>query len=121
MRSVKELKVYKDAFDTVLDIYRVTKSFPKDEQFGLVSQMRRAAVSVCSNLAEGSARGSRTDFRHFVYMARGSAAELECQVSLSAALGFIKNTTANDLGQRIDEILKMLSGLLSSLSKDTNN
>lgn len=87
MKSVKELKVYKMAFQISLDIYKLTEHFPHSELFGLVSQMRRAAVSVCSNLAEGCSRGTTKEYVHFVYMAKGSASELSCQIDLSVALG----------------------------------
>ena len=116
MKSVKELKVYKLAFRVSLDIYKLTEEFPRSEQFGLTSQMRRAAVSVCSNLAEGCARGTTKEYLHFVCIAKGSAAELDCQVDLAAALGFIQEPLAKKLKNNLDEVLRMLSGLISKLT-----
>ncbi len=77
MKSVKDLKVYQCGFNLAIDIYKVTTYFPQNELFGLVSQMRRAAVSICSNLAEGAARGTTKEYLRFVYVAKGSVAELE--------------------------------------------
>ena len=121
MKSVKELKVYKLAFDISLNVYKLTEHFPRIEQFGLVSQMRRAAVSICSNLSEGCSRGTTKEYLHFAYIAKGSAAELECQVDLSVALGFIKGPLAGKLKEDIDEVLKMLSGLINTLTTNTNH
>ena len=117
MKSVKELKVYQLAFDISLGIYKLTEHFPRNEQFGLVSQMRRAAVSICSNLSEGCSRGTTKES----YIAKGSAAELGCQVDLSIALGFIKEPYAKKLNGDIDEVLKMLSGLINTLTTNTNH
>ena len=121
MKSVKEMKVYKMAFQVSLDTYQLTESFPRDEQFGLVSQMRRAAVLICSNLVEGCYRGTTKEYLHFVYVARGSAAELDCQLDLSKALGFVREPFAQKLKNNIGEILKMLSGLISKLTSLSTN
>ena len=120
MKSVKELNVYNLAFQVSLDVYRQTERFPHSELFGLASQMRRAAVSICSNLVEGASRGTTKEYLHFVYVAKGSAAELECQVDLSTALGFIKETVTKKLKNNVSEILKMLSGLINKLTLTTN-
>ena len=119
MRSVKDLKVYKLAFQISLDIYKLTEHFSHSEQFGLSSQMRRAAVSICSNLAEGCSRGTTKEYLHFAYIAKGSASELGCQVDLSTALNFIKEPSATNLRNNIDEVLKMLSGLVNKLNNNT--
>jgi len=124
MKSVKDLDVYKIAFQLTVDIYRVTESFPRTEQFGLVSQMRRAAVSICSNLVEGCSRGTVSEYKHFVLIAKGSAAELECQIELAHAIGFIESTTAKHLVSATQHIVKMLSGLKRALGDNqptTNN
>ncbi len=121
MKSVKELKVYQLAFDIGLNIYKLTEHFPRSEQFGLVSQMRRAAVSICSNLSEGCSRGTTKEYLHFAYIAKGSAAELSCQVDLSVALGFIKEPSAGKLKEDIDEVLRMLSGLINTLTTNTSH
>ncbi len=125
MKSVKDLDVYKIAFQLTLDVYRVTESFPRTEQFGLVSQMRRAAVSICSNLVEGCSRGTAQEYKHFVSIAKGSTAELECQIELAGAIGFIDNVTIKSLIATTQHVIKMLSGLKRALndnkSSTTNN
>ena len=121
MKSVKDLKVYQLGFDLAINIYKVTACFPPNEHFGLVSQMRRAAVSICSNLAEGAARGTTKEYLRFVYVAKGSAAELEAQIDLAAALGFVKNNVADNLVKDVEEVLRMLSGLIHSLTTNTNH
>ena len=93
------------------EIYVLTRSFPRDETFGLTQQMRRAAVSIPCNIAEGRGRGTRRDYRRFVLMARGSAFELETQIILAADVGYIEESMAKTLEERITEIARMLSGL----------
>ncbi len=83
MKSHKELNVWKDAMQLASNIYQLTSNYPKDEIFGINSQMRRAAVSIPSNIAEGSARGSRKEYIRFLYIAAGSVSELETQLELS--------------------------------------
>ena len=119
MKSVKELKVYQMAFQLILEVYNVTAHFPQSEQYGLVSQMRRAAVSICSNLAEGCSRGTTKEYLHFACIAKGSASELGCQIDIACALGFINKKKGTELKDYNDEILKMLSGLIKKLT--TNN
>jgi four helix bundle protein len=98
----------------VKQVYSLTQSFPKEEIYGLVSQMKRAAVSIPSNIAEGAARSSSTDFVRFLYIAMGSLAELETQMLLSRELGFTENS---EIDEGIDQIRKMLIGLIKSLGK----
>jgi len=100
--------------DLAKRVYSLTQSFPKEEIYGLVSQMRRAAVSIPSNIAEGAARNSSTDFARFLYIAMGSLAELETQMLLSRELGFAEDS---EIDQGIDQIRKMLIGLIKSLGK----
>ena len=97
------------------EIYQVTLRFPNEEKFGLVNQMRRTAVSVPSNLAQGHARSGSNEFRHFVSIAMGSTAELETQVMLSADLGYLKVQVKESLLGQLDTIGKMLRGLHKSL------
>lgn len=101
------------------DIYQATAGFPKEERFGLVNQMRRAAVSVPSNLAEGHARLSTGEFRRFISIAMGSVAELETQIMLSADLGYLNDEVISHLLGQLDTIGKMLRGLHKSLSNRT--
>ena len=97
--------------DLVETIYRVTNSFPREERFGLTSQLRRAAVSAPSNLAEGNERTSKSDKRHFVVVARGSVAEMETQLEISLRLGFVEE------GPSIDEAFDQLDHLGRMLTK----
>jgi four helix bundle protein len=120
MKSVKDLNVYKLAFETCITIYKITESFPKTETFGLVSQMRRAAISICSNLSEGCSRNSTSEYKHFVGIAKGSASELSFHIDIAIALGFIKESDALTLTDNINNILKMLSGLINSLTSKSN-
>ena len=95
----------------VTEIYEVTSSFPKHELYGLTSQIRRAAVSVPSNVAEGYARNSRNELHHFIGQARGSLAELETQIELAGNLGYLDATVVSDLLLKIARIGRMLTGL----------
>lgn len=99
----------------VSDVYRCTQCFPKEEIYGLTSQIRRAAVSVPSNIAEGQGRLTRGEFKQFLGHARGSVFELETQVSIARDLGFLDEKTTNNLLERIREVGRILSGLLNSL------
>lgn len=121
MKSVKDLKVYKNAFQLVLDIYKLTELFPKSEMFGLVNQIRRAAISINSNLAEGSKRNTTGEYKHFIGISRGSASELEFQLEVSNKLGFIDDEQYTRVSQSLDEICRMLSGLINSLGNCNTN
>jgi len=99
------------------DIYLTTRSFPREEMFSLVQQMRRAAVSILCNVAEGRGRRTRPDFRHFVLIARGSAFELETLIVIASDVGYIADETAEALAKRAEEIARMLSGLLRYLDR----
>lgn len=118
VKSVKDLEVFKKAHELALDIYKITSNFPREETYGLVSQMRRAAVSINSNLAEGGARPSKGEFRQFVGVARGSVAELEYQIKLSKDLGMIKVEDIKKVESEAEEISRMLTGLMSKISKN---
>ncbi len=113
MSGHKELKVYQKAMDLVTQIYQVTKSFPAEEKYGLTSQIRRAAISIPSNIAEGSARKSTKEYIQFLYHSLGSAAEIETQLDLSKRLGFIDNI--EPINKSNSEIIYMLTGLIKSL------
>lgn len=102
--------------DLSVAVYQVTKSFPKEELFGMVSQMRRAAVSIASNIAEGEGRKSKNEFAHFVSIAMGSKAELETQVTLCERVGLCSDTESQNLLSMLDEIGKMLASLKTRLS-----
>src|SRR5688572_24213365 len=112
VRDFKDLVVWQKAMDMVETVYRDTRTFPRDELYGLVSQVRRASVSIPSNIAEGQARLTRGEFKQFLGNARGSLAEVETQVILSVRLGFLKDATA--LTRQSVEVGKLLNGLINS-------
>jgi four helix bundle protein len=116
MRGHKELIVWQKAMEMVTEIYRLTQNFPKEELYGLVSQMRRAAVSIPSNIAEGHGRQSKGEFRQFLGIARGSYAELETQIEIAKNLGFLANP--NPIDEQLAEVGRLLNGLLRSLATD---
>lgn len=115
MTTYKELIVWQHSYKFGLDIYQVTKIFPSDEKFGLVSQLRRASVSIPSNIAEGSKRGTRKDYRSFLIIAYGSGAEIETQLLFSRDLGYINEMDYTDLTVRLSEIMKMLNAMIKKL------
>lgn len=100
----------------VTAVYRTTQGFPREEQFGLTAQMRRAAISVPSNIAEGGARRSKRDFANFLGIARGSLAELETQLQIARNLGFVADSTALDTS--IERLFRLIAGLLNSLDRN---
>jgi four helix bundle protein len=115
INNYKQLIVWQKAVDLVTDIYRVTKTFPPSELYGLVSQLRRSAVSIPSNIAEGQGRATKGEFLQFLCHARGSLCELETQVIIAAKLGFVSNETEQRLSEGITEVARILNGLLTSL------
>ena len=121
MRGHRDLLVWQKAMVLVTDIYRVTSDFPRHELYGLVSQLRRAAVSIPSNLAEGHARNSKNEFRQFVGQARGSLSEVETQIEISRNLGYLGDGAADKLLEKIGELGRMLTGPASVvLSRETS-
>ncbi len=115
MGNFKELLVWKKSIEFVTEIYEITASFPSEEKFGLVSQIRRSAVSIPSNIAEGNARRSSADYVQFLKIARGSGAEVETQIIISKNLGFIEEVKSEELTSKITEIMKMINGLINYL------
>ncbi len=113
--SYRDLDVWRRGLDLAKTIYLATCCFPGGEQFGLVSQMRRAAVSVPSNIAEGQARKGPGDFLRFLYIAKGSLAELDTQALLSMELGFLTREQHAQIATEIDVLQRMLYALISSL------
>ncbi len=104
----EKLLIWQKAMDLARLIYMVTKSFPKEELFGLTSQMRRSAVSIPSNIAEGSQRSGAKDFAHFILMAKGSLAELKTQTILAKDATYLSNQHFTDTIEKIEELDKML-------------
>jgi len=117
VQSYRDLIVWKKSMALVLEIYRHTQTFPKIETYGLTSQLRRAAVSVPSNLAEGQARRSTGEFKQFLGNARGSLVEVETQVLISRDLGYLENHATEKLLEATAEIGRMLNGLLAALKQ----
>lgn len=111
----KDLIVWQKSIVLVKAIYVNTQSFPKEELFGLVSQIRRAVVSIPSNIAEGYGRGSKKECERFLYIALGSAAELETQLIISKELNYISSEKYEISDSLLNEIIKMLSSLINSL------
>ena len=110
-----KLEVWRRSLNFVTKIYKITAQFPADEKFGLVSQMRRAAVSIPSNTAEGAARNSKKEFINFLHIAQGSTAELETQLFISQTLDFVSQSQADPLLKELEEISRMIIGLQKSL------
>jgi four helix bundle protein len=118
IESYLDLIVWQKAMDLVVEVYRLTQRFPKDELYGLVSQMRRAAVSVPSNIAEGQGRRTRGEFLQFLGQARGSLAELNTQAILALRISLLPAPEAKALELQIVEVGRLLSGLQNSLTAD---
>jgi four helix bundle protein len=115
MRNHKKLRAFELADELAVSIYKVTKTFPREEQFGLTSQLRRAAVSVPSNIVEGCARRSEGDFLHFLDIAYGSSKEVEYQIVLAQKLGYLSPAEFSALNDQCTETARVLNGLIHSL------
>jgi four helix bundle protein len=112
VKDFRTLKVWEKSHQVTLDVYKVTADFPKDERFGLVSQLRRCAASVPSNIAEGCGRRGNGEFHKFLQIATGSANELEYQILLARDLSYLQTTAYQELNGKIIEVQKMLAGLI---------
>jgi len=115
MRDFKTLTVWKTAHQLTLNVYKVCASFPKDEAYGLVSQMRRASVSIASNIAEGCGRESNLEMARFLSIAAGSASELQYQILLAGDLGILDEVSCADLERHVIEVRKMASSFMTKL------
>jgi len=118
MRGHRDLIAWQKAMQLVTDIYRASRGFPKDEIYGLTSQLRRSAVSVPSNLAEGHGRTSRPDFHRFIAQARGSLLEVETQLEIARNLGYLSQSAAATLLSEASEVGRIINGLRSWSEKD---
>jgi len=116
MYNFKELKVWQKSMTLVTEVYRETRSFPREEIFGLTSQIRRAACSIPMNISEGAGRKTPADFSRFLDMARGSANELETQLIISRNLDYLPEGQFLILNKDLDEIQRMIHGLQNSLN-----
>jgi four helix bundle protein len=108
MKPHQKLDVWRKSISFVKQIYELTGSYPAEEKFGLVSQMRRAAISIPSNISEGAARSSQKEFIHFLYISQGSASELETQIIISKELSFITPAVAESILNDLENISKMI-------------
>ncbi len=111
MQGYRDLVAWKKSMELITEVYSVTKSFPKDELYGLVGQLRRAAVSIPSNLAEGYGRNSPNELHQFIGHARGSLAEVETQIEIAGNLGYLRREVAAQLQARIAHLGRMITGL----------
>ena len=116
MKSVKNLDIYKKAHDLTLSLYNKTKNFPEEEKYGLVSQIRKAAVSINSNLMEGYHRNRLKEFRQFIGISKGSVGELKYQIELAKDLKYIDKKYSEKCMKELEDLSKMLTGLLKNIN-----
>jgi four helix bundle protein len=114
--SYKDLIAWQRSMALVRDVYLCTRSFPKEEMYGLAAQLRRAAVSVPSNIAEGQGRLSKREFKQFLGLSRGSLLEVETQILIAEDLGYISPEHAKGIEQQCQEVLRILNGLIASIA-----
>ena len=119
IRNYRDLKVWQRAMDLVSGIYEITKAFPREEMYGLTSQIRRAAVSVPSNIAEGQGRRSDREFSRFLSIAHGSLREMETQVLIAQRLGYLQDENADGMLGLSAEVGRLMNGLSKRLSAET--
>jgi len=117
METHKDLRVWQQSIELVSEIYMITKNFPKEEMFGLVSQMRRAAVSVPSNIAEGYARGTDREKVHFLRISSGSMSEVETQLIMCMKLGYISQEQYDEISEKLTAVWKQLNSLMGTIKK----
>jgi four helix bundle protein len=117
MRPHQKLDLWRRAIDFVVAIYRLTEQFPKEEKFGLTSQLRRAAVSVAANVAEGAARTSTKEFRQFLSHSQGSASEVGTELLIALRLKYLSETDFKSLDKELDDVGRMITGLSQSLKR----
>lgn len=115
MRPHEKLDVWKMAVDMVVSVYKCTKNFPSEEKFGLLSQIRRASVSIPANIAEGAARQHDKEFIQFLYVAQGSASELETELLIARRLGFLEDNVYQELHAEINTVARMIVGLTNHI------
>ncbi len=114
--SFQDLRVWQDSMKVVTEIYKATATFPKSERSGLISQMRRAAISVPSNIAEGKGLRTNREFLKFLYTARGSLMELQTQLMIARELGYLPEGKAKDLLDRCGKVGRSLAGLINAIA-----
>ena len=114
-RNFRDLIAWRKAMDLVVDCYRLTKGFPKEEIYGLTNQLRRAAISIPSNIAEGEGRGGKVEFSRFLHIAHGSLRELETQLTIASRLEYITTSDLQIITGLTSEVGRLINGLLRSL------
>lgn len=117
MHNFKDLKVWQKSIDLAVEVYKATSLLPNDEKYGLISQMKRCSVSVSSNIAEGSGRGSSAQFKYFLSISQGSAFELEAQLIISNRLELLDDNLSTSLIEKTTEIQKMIYALDKSIKR----
>src|ERR1700724_886717 len=115
MRNYKDLRVWDEAHRLTLSVYKATQLFPKEERFGLTSQIRRSSASIAANLAEGCGRRSDGEMARFIHISMGSGAELSYHLLLAGGLGFLKNSDYSNWTSDLSEVMRMLSSLSQKL------
>ena len=113
----KKLEAWKLSMELVIDVYRTTDGFPNQEKYGLTDQIRRATISVPSNIAEGAARQTKKEFTNYLHIAQGSLSELDTQIELARQLGYLEDETWRILDERMERIDKLISGLIRHLNR----
>ena len=121
LKNYKELNVWQKSYELCLKIYRITAKFPNEERYGLTSQIRRSAVSIPSNIAEGYGRKTTADYIRMLYISYGSVCELETQILLAGDLGFIEKGESGTVKKDVAEIERMLKALIKSLENKPSN
>ncbi len=117
IQSFRDLVVWQKSIDLVTEIYQISRRFPKEELFGLTSQIRRAAVSIPSNIAEGRGKSSKGEFQQFLHHSRGSLAEVETQIIIAQNLGYLSKEETEQIIEMTSEVGRLLHGLITSIKK----
>lgn len=120
IRSHRDLIAWQKAIELIAQSYELTKTFPSDERFGLTQQLRRAAVSVAANIAEGKGRGTTNEFSRFLTIASGSLTELDTHFVIAQRLGYINQETLSEVAGKIEEVGRIITGLRKSLESGNN-
>lgn len=116
IRTYRDLIVWQKAMDLVIEAYKICSKFPKEEQYALSQQIKRAVVSIPSNIAEGKAKGTKKDYRHYLQVAYGSGAELETQLEIASRLHYVPDKEYKNILELLSEIMKMLRVLIIKLA-----
>ncbi len=117
MRNFRNLEIWKKSIELVQKVYKLTKKYPDEEKFGLISQMQRASVSISSNIAEGCSRNSEIEFKRFLEIAIGSAFELETQLIIASELDYHSISEQNEIAEDLNGIQKQINSLITKISK----